>query len=47
MYIAIIIFTVLSIFGEGHLQINNNKININWFAVVDLILIIIYFLKTP
>ena len=43
MYIAIIIFTILSIFGEGHFQINNKKININWFAVVDLILIIIYF----
>ena len=46
MYIAIIIFTILSIFGKGHLQINDNKIDINWFAVVDLILIIIYFTKT-
>lgn len=46
MGIAIIIFTILSIFGEGYIKINDNKININWFAVIDLILIIIYFIKT-
>ena len=45
MEIAIIIFTILSIIGEGNIKINNKKININWFAVIDLILIIIYFIK--
>ena len=45
MKIAIIIFTILSIIGEGYIKIDNKKININWFAVIDLILIIIYFIK--
>ena len=44
MYIAIIIFTILSIFGESYIdEKNNKKININLFAIIDLILIIIYF----
>lgn len=44
MYIAIIIFTILSIFGESYIDERNNKrIDINLFAVIDLILIIIYF----
>jgi hypothetical protein len=43
MYIAIIIFTVLSIFGESHIEKNNKEINLNLFAIIDLILIIIYF----
>ncbi len=45
MGIAIIIFTILSIFGKGYIKINDSKIDINWFAVIDLILIIIYFSK--
>ena len=43
MYIAIIIFTILSIFSEESIERNNKKICINLFAVVDLILIINYF----
>jgi hypothetical protein len=43
MYIAIIIFTILSIFGEGSIEKNNKTINLNLFAIIDLILIIIYF----
>jgi hypothetical protein len=43
MYIAIIIFTILSIFGESHIEKNNKEINLNLFAIIDLILIIIYF----
>ena len=45
MEIAIIIFTILSIIGTGNLTINDKKFPINWFAVIDLILIIIYFLS--
>jgi hypothetical protein len=43
MYIAIIIFTILSIFGESSIEKNNKEINLNLFAIIDLILIIIYF----
>jgi hypothetical protein len=45
MYIAIIIFTILSIFGEGYIERNNKRICLNLFAIIDLILIIIYFWK--
>jgi hypothetical protein len=43
MYIAIIIFTILSIFSEGRIEKNNKSISLNLFAIIDLILIIIYF----
>lgn len=50
MKIAIIILTALAIILEGHLNFNLSdgrefRMTINWAALVDLILIIIYFSK--
>ena len=44
MKIAIIFFTMLSILGTGSLKLNDDtEISVNWFALIDLVLIIIYF----
>lgn len=41
MNIAIIILLVISIFGYGNLKVRGYEINMNWFALVVLILFII------
>jgi len=41
MTVAIIIFLVLGIFGNGTLKINEHEIKINWFVVVALILFLV------
>lgn len=45
MITAIFILTILAIIGTGHITINGYKFSCNWFAVAELILLIIYFRK--
>jgi len=45
MITAIFILDILAIIGTGNITINDYRFSCNWFAIAELILLIIYLKK--